>query len=151
MFLQYCKDFYFFYFFYRAFFTSKKYVQNPIAGKLLATIFLPPNRNETAMAAPSPWVSETDTSAPRVDENNNNNNNNSNQPPRVVDTKTTTTAIDRLRNRVRTNPVRNQSQNELTTKSVQNSAGSRQEKTKSVQKLQSITEAKFTIYHRYYN
>jgi hypothetical protein len=52
---------------------------------------------------------------------------------------TTTTALDRLRNRVRTNPVRNQSQNEVITKSVQHSAGSRQERTKSV-RLLSITE-----------
>jgi hypothetical protein len=58
------------------------------------------------MAAPSPRVLETDISAPRVDENNNNNNNNSNQPPRVVETTTTTTAtataIDPLRNRLKT-------------------------------------------------
>jgi hypothetical protein len=40
----------------------------------LTKIFSPPNRIETAMAAPSPMVLETDTSAPRVDENNNNNN-----------------------------------------------------------------------------
>jgi hypothetical protein len=33
----------------------------------LTEIFSPPNRNETAMAAPSPRVLETDTSAPRVD------------------------------------------------------------------------------------
>jgi hypothetical protein len=45
------------------------------AMKQLTKIFSPPNRNETAMAAPSPRVLETDTSAPRVDENNNNNNN----------------------------------------------------------------------------
>jgi hypothetical protein len=63
------------------------------AMKQLTTIFSPPNRNETAMAAPSPRVLETDTSAPRVDKNNNNNNTNSNQPPRVAET-TTTTAIE---------------------------------------------------------
>jgi hypothetical protein len=68
------------------------------AMKQLTKIFSPPNRNETAMAAPSPRVLETDTSAPRVDENNNNS---SNQPPRVVET--TTTALDQLRNRLRNN------------------------------------------------
>jgi hypothetical protein len=67
------------------------------AMKQLTKIFAPPKRNETAMAAPSPRVLETDTSAPRVDEknnnnNNNNNNHNSNQSPRVVNT--TTTALD---------------------------------------------------------
>jgi hypothetical protein len=95
---------------------------------------LPPNRNETAMAAPSPRVLETDTSAPRVDENNNNNNN---QPPRVVET---TTAIDRLRNR-------------LATKSVHNSERPRQTRTNSVQ-LQSIIEENLPhtdTYHRYYS
>jgi hypothetical protein len=80
------------------------------AMKQLTSIFSPPNRNETAMAAPSPRVLETDTSAPRVNENNNNS---SNQSPRVKTTRiTTTTALYRLRNRVRTNPVRNQTQNE---------------------------------------
>jgi hypothetical protein len=89
------------------------------------------------MAAPSPRVLETDTSAPSVDENNNNN---SNQSPRVVNTTTTTTTtVDRLRNRLRTNPVRNQSQNELATKSVRNSGRSRQVRTNAV-RLQSITE-----------
>jgi hypothetical protein len=71
------------------------------------------------MAAPSPRMLETDTSTPRVDENN------SNQPPRVVET--TTTAINRLRNRLRT-------------KSVHNSGGSRPVRTNLVRKLQSITE-----------
>jgi hypothetical protein len=47
------------------------------AMKQLAKIFSPPNRNETAMAAPSPRVLETYISAPRVDANNNNNNNSS--------------------------------------------------------------------------
>jgi hypothetical protein len=46
----------------------------------LTKIFSPPNRNETAMAAPSPGVLETDTLSPRVNENDNNNN----QSPRVV-------------------------------------------------------------------
>jgi hypothetical protein len=58
--------------------------------KQLTKIFSPPNRNETAMAAPSPRVLETDTSAPRVDENNKNS---SNQSPRV-NTTTTTTTLD---------------------------------------------------------
>jgi hypothetical protein len=51
------------------------------AMKQLTTIFSPPNRNETAMAAPSPRVLETNTPAPRVDENNNNNNNNNSNRP----------------------------------------------------------------------
>jgi hypothetical protein len=65
------------------------------AMKQLTEIFSPPNRNETAMVAPSLRVFKTDTSAPRVDENNNNNNNN-NRPPRVVNTTiiTTTMALD---------------------------------------------------------
>jgi hypothetical protein len=62
--------------------------------KQLTKIFSPPNRNETAMAAPSPRVLETVTSAPRVDENNNS----SNQSPKVINTTitttTTTTALD---------------------------------------------------------
>jgi hypothetical protein len=53
-------------------------------------------------------------------------------------TTTTTTALDRLQNRVRNNPVRNQSQNRLATKSVQKSAGSRKVRTNSVQKIQPI-------------
>jgi hypothetical protein len=58
----------------------------------LTKIFTPPNREETAMAAPSPRVLETAEAAPRVGENNNNNNNNNNgnQSPRV-NTITTTT------------------------------------------------------------
>jgi hypothetical protein len=36
-----------------------------ITGILLTKISSPPNRNETAMAVPSPRVLETDTSAPR--------------------------------------------------------------------------------------
>jgi hypothetical protein len=70
------------------------------------------------MATPSPRVLETDdASSPRVDENNNNN-----KPPRVGNTTaTTTTALDQLRNRFRTNPVQNQPQNKLATKSVRNS------------------------------
>jgi hypothetical protein len=55
-------------------------------------------------------VLETDTPAPRVDENNNNSNNNSNQTPRVVDkttTTTTTTTIDWLQNKLRTISVHN--------------------------------------------
>jgi hypothetical protein len=76
------------------------------------------------MAAPSPRVLETAVSAPRVGENNNNNNNNnSNQSPRV----TATTALDRLQNR-------------LATKSAPNKNQSRQGRTKSVRKLQSILE-----------
>ena len=67
------------------------------AMKQLTKIFSPPNRNETAMAAPSPRVLETDTSTPRVDENT------SNQPPRVVET--TTTAIDQLKKKLRTKSV----------------------------------------------
>jgi hypothetical protein len=106
--------------------------------KQLTKIFPPPNRNETAMAAPSPRVLETGTSAPRVDENNNNNNKN-NQPPRVVDT-TTTPTVDRLRNRVRTNPVPNQPPIEITTRSVKNSGRSRHARTNSVQKLQTCSE-----------
>jgi hypothetical protein len=73
------------------------------------------------MAAPSPRVLETDTSAPRVDKNNHNN-----QPPRVIE-KPTTTAIDRLRNR-------------LNTKSAHNRGRSRLVRTNSVRKLKSITE-----------
>jgi hypothetical protein len=93
-----------------------------LAGVLLTAIFSPPNRNETAMAVPSPRVLETDTSAPRVDENNNS------QPPRVVDTTiTTTTALDQLRNR-------------LGTKAVHNSGGSRSIRTDSVWRLRPITE-----------
>jgi hypothetical protein len=97
--------------------------QGPIvndAVKQLTKLFSPPNRNETAMAAPSPRVLETDTSSPRVDENDNNNNNN--QSPRVVDTTTTTTtttALEQLRNRLRT-------------KSVHNSGGPRPVRTKLV-------------------
>jgi hypothetical protein len=41
---------------------------------------------------------------------------------------------------LRTNPVQNQSQNELATKSVRNSGQSRPVRTNSVRKLQSITE-----------
>jgi hypothetical protein len=93
--------------------------------KQLQKIFTPPNREETAMAAPSPRVLETAVAAPRVDENNNNNNNNNgNQSPRVV---TTTTALDRLRNR-------------LATKSARNNDRSRQIRTKSVRKLATVTE-----------
>jgi hypothetical protein len=96
----------------------------------LTKIFTPPNREETAMAAPSPRVLETAVAAPRVGENNNNNNNknnNGNQAPRVVIT-TTTTALDRLRNR-------------LKTKSAQNNDRSRQVRTNSVRnQLQPILE-----------
>jgi hypothetical protein len=92
------------------------------AMKQLTALFSPPNRNETAMAAPSPRVLETDTSAPRVDENNNS------QPPRVVDTTiTTTTALYQLRNKLRT-------------KAVHSSERSRTVRTNSVRKLRSITE-----------
>jgi hypothetical protein len=79
------------------------------------------------MAAPSPRVLKTDTSAPRVYENNHNN---SNQPPRVIKTTTTTTtttALDQLRNRLRI-------------KSVHDSGGSRPVRTNLVRKLKSITE-----------
>jgi hypothetical protein len=95
----------------------------------LTKILSPPKRNETAMAAPSPRVLETDTISPRVDENNNNN---SNQPPRVVDTKITTT-LDWVRNRLRTYLVRKQSQNESATKPFHNSGRSRPERTKSAE------------------
>jgi hypothetical protein len=65
--------------------------------KQLTKIFTPPNREETAIAAPSPRVLETAVTAPRVGENNNNNNNNnnnsSNQSPRV-EPPTTTTELD---------------------------------------------------------
>jgi hypothetical protein len=93
--------------------------------KQLAEIFTPPNREETALAAPSPRVLETAVAAPRVGENNNNNN--SNQSPRVVTT-TTTTALDRLRNR-------------LATKSALNNDRSRQLRTKSV-RMKTILEEK---------
>jgi hypothetical protein len=64
----------------------------------LTKIFTPPNREETAMAAPSPRVLETAVAAPRVGEQNNNNtNNNGNQSPRVSPRITTTTALDRLK------------------------------------------------------
>jgi hypothetical protein len=98
----------------------------------LTKIFTSPNREETAMAAPSPRVLETDEAAPRVGENNNNNNNNNNngnQSSRVntITTTTTTTALDRWQNR-------------LKTKSVHNSERSRPVRTNLVRKLQSITE-----------
>jgi hypothetical protein len=70
----------------------------------LKPIFTPPNREETAMAAPSPRVLEPTIAAPRVGENSNNNNNNSNKSPRVA-VPTTTTALDRLRNRLATKSV----------------------------------------------
>jgi hypothetical protein len=62
------------------------------------------------MAAPSPRVLETDTSAQRVDENNNNT---TNEPPRVVETTTTTTALDQFRNRLRTKTVHDSGQSRL--------------------------------------
>jgi hypothetical protein len=68
------------------------------AMKQLTKIFSPPNRNDTAMAAPSPRVLETDTPAPRVDENNNYNNSNKAQrvdnTPLTTTTTTTTMALD---------------------------------------------------------
>jgi hypothetical protein len=84
--------------------------------------------------SPPPRVQKMSESAgtrpPRVGENNNNNNNNNNgngnQSPRV-NTITTTTALDRLQNR-------------LKTKSVHNSERSRPVRTNLVRKLQTITE-----------
>jgi hypothetical protein len=57
----------------------------------LTKIFTPPNKEKTAMAAPSPRVLETAEAAARVSENNN-----GNQSPRVSTITTTTTALDRL-------------------------------------------------------
>jgi hypothetical protein len=105
------------------------------------------------MAVPSPRVLETATSAPRVDENDNNI---TNQSPRVGNTTTTTaTALDQLQNRLATKSVQNSARsrqlrtnsvqldqlrnNKLATKPVQNSERSRQVRTNSV-KGQSITE-----------
>jgi hypothetical protein len=74
----------------------------------LTKIFTPPNREETAMAAPSPRVLETAGAAPRVGENNNNNNNNNgNQSPRENTITTTMTALDQLQNRLKTKSVHN--------------------------------------------
>jgi hypothetical protein len=58
----------------------------------LTKIFTPPNREETAMAAPSPRVLETAEAAPRVGENNNGNQ--STRVNTIATTTTTTTASD---------------------------------------------------------
>jgi hypothetical protein len=98
----------------------------------LSKIFSPPTRVETAMAVPTPRVLEPAAAAPRVGENNNNNNNNHDHPPRVVIPTATTTALDRLRNR-------------LAAKTVRNIARSSNRRTNSVRMLKPILEEKTTI------
>jgi hypothetical protein len=132
----------------------------------LSKIFSPPTRVETAMAVPTPRVLEPAVAAPRVGENNNNNNHD--HPPRVViPTETTTsTALDRLRNRLGTkSALKNARSSEIKTKSVRftlpttawerltarlgtksarNIARSSDRRTNSVRRLKPILEEKLT-------
>ena len=127
----------------------------------LSKIFSPPNRVETAMAVPTPRVLEPAVTAPRVSENSNNNHN---HPPRVVIP--TTTALDRVENRLetksalknaRSRPLRTKSVRftlpttawerltaRLGTKSDRNNARSRGLRTNSVRTLKPILEEKLT-------
>jgi hypothetical protein len=133
----------------------------------LSKIFSPPTRVETAMAVPTPRVLEPAVAAPRVGENNNSNNNHDHPPRVVIPTETTTsTALDRLRNRLGTKSALKNARSSgiktksvrftlpttawerltarLGTKSARNNARSSDRRTNSVRRLKPILEEKLT-------